>query len=485
WPSPRSMRSDQAARWKNVAPFASSTNASQRRVSSRVKRLTAQALAGWFSLTWSSMPHPLSLRADSGIRECHDRILRIGGNRKHAIHPVEPEVTQQPSHTWRHALQVQIVARAVPQRDARHPRLAGIDLPGVEIENGRTPLLAIDTLEPTTEQRIGQQPEKSAAAARPVASPQSHRRGRHFQQSGRARDERKPRCLRHPVQVVPDRNDAGTVLIACFAKFLVRPQGGGTDGPTRRTIAVHRRAADVFQQLLGTNDAFAELSAIDLREPLVPESMTRNLVTRGGDVAHQRGAAFGDPPEREEGCVDAAALEKLEDAPGVGFDPHGPALPIFASNAVFERRDLEIILDIHRHGVGDLPGLGRRRVHLWRSPRRLPRSGSVTKSSFTVPKCSSSGCTAAGSTGVGGEPPSRICLRRCSSRISCNRILLRWCSSVANSLSCSAGEAAWAAATPRSGTVGSSVCGTSGISSANSLSTVVSAAWSRACRSSR
>src|SRR5690349_9871368 len=123
----------------------------------------AQAPAGRFSLTWSSMKHPPSLHTGSGCRKRHDGIFRPGVDWKHPIHPVESKIPQQPSHTRSHVLEVQVMTRAVFQGDARHPRLTRIDLPRVEIENRRPPLLAIDALEAAAEKRVGQQAEKAAA----------------------------------------------------------------------------------------------------------------------------------------------------------------------------------------------------------------------------------------------------------------------------------------------------------------------------------
>src|SRR5699024_9548498 len=176
------------------------------------------------------------------------------------------------------------------------------------------------------------------------------------------------------------------------------------------------------------------------------------------DVADQRGKPFGDPAEHEKGRADVLPPEHVEYAPRIGLDPGGPARPVLAPDASLEGRHLEIVLDIHRHGVDDGPGPGRHRVHSSFRPDGM---------GWSFPYASLSG------RGSWCVVDASMPLSRISSRISRSSILLYFSSSpsVASS-SLDAGGAS-----PRSGVdggaswSGSRVCGTSGISSRISWST--------------
>src|SRR6185437_13836545 len=220
--------------------------------------------------------------------------------------------------------------------------LLRIDFPRMEIEHARTPIVAVDAPETPPEQRIRQQPEKSAPATWPVAPSPLHRGHRHFQQSGVRGDERETRRCGHPVEIMTDGYDAGAVAIACLVQLRVGPQRGGPDRPAWRAVAGHRGATDVFQQVLGAGDALAELAAAQVGQAFVAEAVARDFVPRSADVAHQRGKALGNPTEHEESGVDMPAREDLQYPPGVGLDPDRPARLIGARDAPFERRDLEI-----------------------------------------------------------------------------------------------------------------------------------------------
>ena len=108
--------------------------------------------------------------------------------------------------------------------------------------------------------------------------------------------------------------------------------------------------------MLGADNAVAEFGAGDVGETLVAKTVAGQLVAGRANVAHQRGKALGHPAEHEKRGADIMTPEKLQHTPGIGFDTHRPTGPILAPNAFFESGNLEIVLDVYRHGVDDRPG---------------------------------------------------------------------------------------------------------------------------------
>ncbi len=84
---------------------------------------------------------------------------------------------------------------------------------------------------------------------------------------------------------------------------------------------------------------------------MVP-SMAGEFVPAGDDAADQCGMALRDPAEGEEGGVHAGIGEQLKHPVGVGFDPAFELVPSRAGHGVGEGLHLEVILDVHAHGVG-------------------------------------------------------------------------------------------------------------------------------------
>src|SRR5690348_2474473 len=267
-----------------------------------------------------------------------------------------------------------------------------------------------------------------------------------------------------------DRNHARAVAVAGFAQLLMGPEGRGADRITGGAVALHRRAGDVFQEMLGAGDAVPEFAAADGSQALMSETMARHFMAGGSDVPYQRGETFGYPAEHEERGPHVMPPEEIQHAAGVAFDPERPARPVFARYAILESRDLEVIFHVHGHRIGDGRGLRVLRVHLPSVPERVLETFAVAASPMAW---------------AGAGLSCSISLSRVSSRINCIRMLLRFNSSAASSVSCSD----VAVARRRSMVCGtgtfSRVGGTPAISSCISSSTTESATWSRRCNSSR
>jgi hypothetical protein len=76
-------------------------------------------------------------------------------------------------------------------------------------------------------------------------------------------------------------------------------------------------------------------------------------MARGRDVAHDLRVLIGDPPQDEEGASGTVPVEQLEDARHTTRNPAlavSPGLPRYDR---VERRDLEVLLDIHGEVVRD------------------------------------------------------------------------------------------------------------------------------------
>src|SRR3546814_1062463 len=69
------------------------------------------------------------------------------------------------------------------------------------------------------------------------------------------------------------------------------------------------------------------------------------------DLPHHAGIAFRDPAEGEEGGAHPALGKQAEDAVDVAFHAARMAVPVLAADLLRQRRDLEIVFDIHGHGA--------------------------------------------------------------------------------------------------------------------------------------
>ena len=83
---------------------------------------------------------------------------------------------------------------------------------------------------------------------------------------------------------------------------------------------------------------------------MVP-AVAGQLVPLGHDAAHHGRVPLGDPTQGEERGMHLRPLELAEDAVDVGLDPAGETVPVRPRDAMRERLDLEIVLDVDGHRV--------------------------------------------------------------------------------------------------------------------------------------
>ena len=184
-----------------------------------------------------SMP-PISPRQGYAPRPRRDRQVVGGSTREqgrprslralqavienHFVHAPPFEVEQQLPQSAFHPVEVEVMPKAGLGVDPGDPRLRGVDLPGMEIEDRRLPVDVIDAAQQPSRHRIRHEPKIPAAARRPVAAEQAHRRHRHFEQP-LTHIVSEARRVGRAVVIVPDRVDAGAVPVAGSLDAFERP----------------------------------------------------------------------------------------------------------------------------------------------------------------------------------------------------------------------------------------------------------------------
>src|SRR5207302_1041344 len=118
-----------------------------------------------------------------------------------------------------------------------------------------------------------------------------------------------------------------------------KPQDGVTTRLLQLRLAAPHRVAEGVGSELGDT-------------PMVP-AVRRDLVPRCGDLPHHAAVALRQPPEHEEGPAPAVAGEQLEQPPDARLHATGNGAPLLARHIWFERRDLEILLDVDAEVVRD------------------------------------------------------------------------------------------------------------------------------------
>ena len=139
--------------------------------------------------------------------------------------------------------------------------------------------------------------------------------------------------------------------MAGLLQLRQRPEIAGTDGITGGAITRHFHPAQIFQQCLGAGDIRPEFRRGLLRRPDVRVAVAGQLMPLGHQAADQIGMPLRHPAQGEKRRLDSPFGKQIENAMGVARDPPRPLFPLLAGDVRLERRDLEIILHIHGHGV--------------------------------------------------------------------------------------------------------------------------------------
>src|SRR4051812_42316372 len=102
-------------------------------------------------------------------------------------------------------MKIAVMAEAAePSRG--HPRLTGIDFPGMEVEHYRLAFLAVDSRNPPLSPRVGKNPEIPTSCHRNIEWAARDRRGWDLYEraAGSLQHVRVPRGKRNAVPIVPD-----------------------------------------------------------------------------------------------------------------------------------------------------------------------------------------------------------------------------------------------------------------------------------------
>jgi len=151
-----------------------------------------------------------------------------------------------------------------------------------------------------------------------------------------------------------DGIDARRVLVASLLELVERPKRIRANGIARRAVALHRLAAQVFQEFLGPNDILAKLSTALTRYANMLLSVACQLVARIDDGAHEMWIALGHPAKREKRRLHSVPFEERQAARHVLLDPARETVPILATDVVFECGNVGVIFHVDTHRVGEL-----------------------------------------------------------------------------------------------------------------------------------
>ena len=240
-----------------------------------------------------------------------------------------------------------------------HPRLPRIDLPRMDVDDGRLALAAIHPAHSPAQVAVGKHAEVGAAAERQVASQERRRRDRKLHEAppvALANHVREALRVGHSVERVADRKDARIVAESQVEEDVRRPCGAPGEGERRRAIAEDRVADDVLERLLRALHVVAKLLARLLVDDAVSVPVGRHLVARGGDATHDRRMALGVPRQHEKRAVTPRLGEQREDRVRVPLDARLVAIPIGERDHRVEIGDLIPVLDVdgksvHRRSV--------------------------------------------------------------------------------------------------------------------------------------
>src|SRR6185437_10140343 len=251
-----------------------------------------------------------------------------------------------------HPAQVKIVAETRFQRYSADPRLIGVDLPWMEIENARLTVTLIDAPQAQARHDIGEEAKISATAARHILAEDAHGGQWYLEKAVLARMKGEPRSSWNPVVVVQNRVDARAVFVALLGQDRQSPKRVLGDGETCRPIAPYGRSADILQEPLGSLDIASKRLRLVLENRNVLVAMACELVPLVNDPTDQTAMTLGNPTKREKSGLDIMLSEESEDLVRIALDAAGPRLPACPVDSTGKCLYLKKILDVYRHGIG-------------------------------------------------------------------------------------------------------------------------------------
>ncbi len=203
---------------------------------------------------------------------------------------------------------------------------------------------------------IGQHSHEAAAARRQCPPGKTCGRHRPFDEVAVGkRAPRMARTLRPAIMIVDHGRDARRIGIALFGEHRVRPRRARIDREARRTIAAHLRSAEVFEDGPRLLEVRGEFVRRHIEHAFVIVTVAGKLVPRRDDALDQRGIAFGNPPQGEEGPRRAGVGENPQHRVAIRLDAAFERRPVGAVDRALKGADLEPVLDIDRQAVLHFP----------------------------------------------------------------------------------------------------------------------------------
>ena len=237
---------------------------------------------------------------------------------------------------------------------AGHAGLAGIKLPGVEIDARRLLVIMVDPANPGGRVPVREQAKVRASSNRrddPFGEP--HRRDGHFNDESRRSRQglRMPAETWDAIAVVLDRVNARIMGEAALGQNLKRPQRAPRNRVTGSAIGPRRDTAGVFNGPNRVLRVLTKIGGCQVVNQTVREAVTGDFVTPGRDLPNQRRLALRYPTQDEEGTLDTVPVKNLQYAPGVWLDERRQGSPLVGVKGFFHFARMEVFLNIDANRV--------------------------------------------------------------------------------------------------------------------------------------
>ena len=241
-------------------------------------------------------------------------------------------------------LQVVVVPPSLHRRQW-HTRLAGVELPGVGVED-RGPTRSVASLDEPTGQPIGVEPEVPSAGTRHATASHLHDRHRDFEQA-LGQGIRSQRRVGDPVLgVTPKRKHRRVPSKAMLAKHGHRPHRLLRERERGGAVSLRVFARDAAKHRPRSTKVLAEALRVELAEAVMVVAVTGDLMPGPGEVGNESGQALGHPTQHEEGRLDASPIEQLQQPPRAGLDPKLTRVPPIAGQHVVEVRHAKPVFEV-------------------------------------------------------------------------------------------------------------------------------------------
>ena len=237
-----------------------------------------------------------------------------------------------------------------PEERHRHPRLVGVELGRMDVDEAR-PALAAEPLHRPPHEPVGQHPQPEAAGERHPPQREAEHRRRELEQppsAGRGQAEGRAGGRWDAVEVRLRRVDARVVVEALLGDDVECPDRARRYGPVGRAIAADGRAGLRAQDVEPAAEVRAELVGREVVDEAMGVAVAGDLVARGLHGRHDLGVHLGYVAEDEERAPGPLLGEAGEQT--LGGRPHAVLVLRPVGGLDLEDRVVPV-LDVHRQRV--------------------------------------------------------------------------------------------------------------------------------------